>query len=116
MLGMHPVPAPLQDEDKWAKLTIRQWGIMIPAVILSLLVLKVTWHLNILPLGISATVILLVAAGCIAGIELPDDKYLFGSHVRLEILILRLLWKNMPFNKKVYVKNYDNGYGEWLKK
>lgn len=114
--GLHSVPEPLQDEDKWAKLTIRQWGIMIPAILLSLVLLTVTWKLHIFPLGISLAVILVALAICIAWIELPDDKYLFGSRVKLEKLLLRLLWKKMPFNKKIYVKNYDNGYREWFEK
>lgn len=114
--GVHEVPRPLRDEDKWFKLTKRQWAIVLPAVILSVLIIKLFHAVHLLPVGVALTVIILCVAIILAWFELPPEKYLFGTGVKIEKLVLRLLRKRLPKNKKIYTKNYDNGYKEWGKK
>ena len=112
----HNVPAPLRDEDRWWKLTKRQWVILLPALLLALGLGALFKSIHMFPIGVAVAVIILVSAGVVAFIELPNDKYLFGSGVKLEKLLFRILWKRLPANKKVYTKNLDNGYERWNKK
>lgn len=114
--GDHRVPAPLQDEDKWFKLTKRQWVIMLPAIALIVLMIKETIAIRILPIGVALSVLILILALCLAFFELPPEKYLFGSGVKMEKLFIRIVRKRLPKNKVIYTKNYNNGYREWKKK
>lgn len=114
--GVHEVPRPLQDEDRWFKLTKRQWVICLPALVLIFLCVKIFYKIKMLPVGISLSVIILSLAVVLAFLELPAEKYLFGTGVKLEKLALRLVKKKLPKNKKMYTKNYENGSKEWMKK
>lgn len=113
---VHEVPRPLNDEDKWFKLTKRQWLIMFPAILLSFFVIRFTYRIGFLPIGIALSVIFVICAFCLAFVELPPEKYLFGTGFKLEKLAIRIIRKKMPKNKKIYVKNYENGYKEWMDK
>ena len=112
----HTVPAPLRDEDKWWKLTKRQWIIILPSVLLALGICALMKALHMLPIGIAIAVLIVMGAGVVARMELPEEKYLYGSGVKLETLIIRIVWRKTPGNKKIYTKNLDNGYERWLKK
>lgn len=114
--GVHEVPRPLQDEDKWFKLTKRQWVIVLPAMVISIVLLRFFFKMHLLPIGIAATVLIMCIAVIMAWFELPPEKYLFGTGIKLDKLVLRLLKKQLPKNKVIYTKNYDNGYREWVKK
>ena len=111
--GDHITPPPLKDEDKWWKLTKRQWIIILPMVLIGVGIWTLFSAINLLPVGISFIVIL----GCIdlfiAFGDLPEDKYLYVAGVKPEKLLLRVLLKKLPFNKKIYTKNLDNGYKRW---
>lgn len=114
--GVHDVPRPLQDEDKWFKLTKRQWAICLPALLLIIFSVRIFYKIKMLPIGIALSVLIACFAGVLAFCELPADKYLFGTGVKLEKIVVRLLKKKLPNNKKIYVKNYENGFEEWMKK
>lgn len=114
--GDHRVPDPLQDEDKWLYLTKRQWLIIILPLLLSLLILKITHVIGLLPLGIFLTVVLLIVTGAFLLIDVPPEKYLLGSGNKLEKIAFRLLIKKLPQNKKIYTKNLDNGIERWKDK
>ena len=114
--GDHKVPTPLKDEDKWYKFTKRQWAIVLPAVVLAIIILRVTKGLNILPVGVALVIVMGILAWCLAFWELPPEKYLFGSGEKMEKLAFRLWKKKLPKNRKIYTKNYENGYKEWRKK
>lgn len=112
----HSVPEPFQDEDKWAHLTKRQILILLPTVLLIFFVVVASIKLHLLVIGIVLAVLIAIAGLMIAFFEIPDDKYLFGSGTRLEVLSFRVLWKKLPFNRVIYTKNLDNGYKDWGKK
>ena len=114
--GEHRVPDPLQDEDKWLHLTKRQMLIIIVPLLLAAGIIKLTIALGILPLGIFLAVALFILTGTVLIIEVPPEKYLFGSGNKLEIIAFRLLVKKLPMNKKIYTKNLDNGFERWKEK
>lgn len=115
--GEHEVPRPLQDEDRWLKLTKRQWIIALPAIVLIFFIVKISIKWNLLAIGIVLSVIILMLAIVLAFFELPAEKYLFGTGVKMERLAMRLAKKKFSKkSKKIYTKNYDNGYKEWVKK
>jgi len=111
--GDHKVPEPFKDEDKWLFLTKRQLVILVPAVIICGGLLIQTFRWNILPIGIILSVWLLIVAGAIMIVKIPEDRYLFGSGLYLEVMAFRVLKKKLPKNKVLYTKNYDNGYKDW---
>lgn len=111
--GEHKVPEPFQDEDKWFWLTKRQLLILIPVIVLCIGIIVVTFKWHILPIGIILSVILLILAIGVMVAKMPPEKYLFGSGLRMETLALRLLRKQLPSNKKVYTRFYENGHREW---
>ena len=111
--GDHRVPDPLQDEDRWLHLTKRQMLVIIVPLLLSIGVIKVTNTIGILPLGIFFTVVLMILTGVFLWIDVPSEKYLFGSGNKLEKIAFRLFIKKLPMNKKIYTKNLDNGFERW---
>lgn len=106
MYSEHKVPTPFSDEDKWFKLTKRQIVILLIAVVISIGICTLAKGFGVLPLGIMISTAVVVVAGFICFMELPDDKYMFGTGVKLEILALRVIVKK--FNRVIYSKNYDN--------
>lgn len=114
--GEHRVPDPLQDEDKWLRLTKRQMLIIIVPLLLGLGIIKITSSMGVLPMGIFLTVVLVVLTGAFLLVDVPPEKYLFGSGNKLEIIALRLLLKKLPVNKKIYTKHLDNGIERWKDK
>ena len=114
--GDHKVPDPLQDEDKWLKLTKRELLWVLVTVLLVVGIWKLTVRIGILPFGIFLTVIILVLSGIFLWGKIPAEKYLFGSGNKFEKIVLRLLLKKLPQNKKIYTKNLDNGFERWKDK
>lgn len=114
--GDHNVPSPLRDEDRWYKLTKRQWAILLPAALVALGIGFLMYKIHLLPVGIAIGVLLVVGAGFVAFMELPDDKFMYGTGVKLEILLFRIIYRKLPGNKKIYTKNLDNGIERWKKK
>lgn len=114
--GDHNVPTPLRDEDKWYKLTKRQWAIILPAVLIALGVGVFLGKIHLLPLGIAFGVIVVVGAGFVAFMELPDEKFMYGTGIKLEMVLFRIIYRKLPKNKKIYTKNLDNGIERWGKK
>ena len=121
--SVHSVPEPFQDEDKWFKLTKRQILIIIPAALLVFffVAMSIKWH--ILVIGIILATLVVILDVLILLYEVPQDKYLFGSGIRIEVLLFRLIKKELPYhrtffpnNKVIYTKNLDNGYQQWGKK
>lgn len=114
--GDHRVPDPLQDEDKWMHLTKRQMLMIMAPLLLGIGIIKITGMLGLLPLGIFFVVVLVVITGAFLLVDVPPEKYLFGSGNKLEIIALRLFIKKLPMNRKIYTKNLDNGIERWKEK
>ncbi len=112
----HNVPSPLRDEDKWYKLTKRQWAIMLPAVLVALGMGVFLHKLHLTPVAIAFGVIVVVGAGFMAFMELPKEKFMYGTGVKLEMILFRIIYRKLPKNKKIYTKNLDNGIERWSKK
>ena len=117
--GVHGVPDPFEDEDKWFFLTKRQWLILLPPV--TLLVLSIVGMLAIglailLPFVIIVLVMVCIGAAIIAFFDMPQNWYIFGGGQRIEKILFRLLKKTRKSSKKIYTKHFDNGTQKWNKK
>jgi len=111
--GDHKVTDPFKDEDKWLWLTKRQLFMLVPVVLLCWGIIKQTFQWGILPVGIIISVLLLIMVGVIMLVKVPPEKYLFGSGVHLEVILMRRIKKILPWNKKIYTKHCKNDYKEW---
>lgn len=111
--SVHKVTDQFQDEDKWFYLTKRQIAIILPAILICGGILVTTFKWNILPVGIVLTVIILMFTGVLVLANVPDNKYLFGSGLKMEVILLRLIKKRFKKNQVIYTNNYDNEYKEW---
>lgn len=105
-IGTYKIPRPFKDEDKWFKLTKKQWLFLAFGAGLAYVAFKIfsTVHLNIV-----AYVVAIIAVGVcfiIATFNMPDDKYIIGGGTRLDILAKRLVIKRFKKYKKIYIKNY----------
>ena len=119
MAGVHEVPDKLKDEDKWFKLTVRQLAIIAPTLVILLLINIAVFNSalrSVFPLFVIISGIILTLAVVVAFFEMPDDKYMFGSGLKFEVIAIRLIKKRFKKNKKIYTKHYNNGIKEWMEK
>lgn len=114
--GKHRVPRPLQDEDKWFKLTKRQWVVALPCILIIAGVLKLTYSLHLLPIGVAVSVTVLALGIVLIFVEMPQEKYLFGGGYKLDVLFMRLVRCRIFRKPKIYCKNLDNDILEWKRK
>lgn len=114
--GVHEVPEEFQDEDKWFFLTKRQWGILLPVLVFDFGVISFVIKVGLsffLPLVIILLALISIAAAVVAFFEVPQNWYLYGSGMKIERVLFRLLKKKRRKNRKIYTKHYENGYREW---
>ena len=114
--GNHKVPDPLQDEDKWFGATKPQLIVVAVVVVIVLFILKITFELSILLVGVFLSVSILIFSGALILLEIPDDKYLLGSGTKVWKVIFRITVKKTPAKKKLYTKNLANGFEKWKEK
>lgn len=104
----HRVPSPFQDEDKWFKLTKRQLALLLGGAVIDIVIVKFFMALKLLPLGIMIAVCILAVAGFCAIFVIPQDKYLFGAGLHIEVVLMRLVVKKFK-EKKIYTKHCEEG-------
>lgn len=115
-VGEYEWPEEFKDEDKWVYLTKRQWlivgiGVFIDFLWIGLFILlKLTF---LLPVVFIPAVVILAAAFVIAVFPVPDNWYLYGSGLNIEVVLFRLLKKKRKKEKVIYTKHYDNNFREW---
>lgn len=111
--GDHKVPEPFKDEDKYVGLTKRQICFVLPVIVLCGGIVIQAFKWKILPIGIILAVVIAIVTLFVMLADVPDDKYLFGSGLKMEVIIFRILKKKLPKNRVIYSKFYNNGYKEW---
>ena len=109
-LGSYQIPKEYKDEDKWLRFfTLPQLGYMAIALGLSGVTCLFTFLLHIIFVGIVLSVIYFLFFGLVAFLVIPKDRYMFGGGYTFRELLLRVIIKNLPRNRKLYVKNYEEG-------
>lgn len=105
-LGTYKIPRPIQDEDKWLKLTKKQWLYTGIGIVIAYAAFQVfcAMHMDLL-----AYVIALISIGfffTIGTFKMPEDKYIIGGGTKLDVLAKRLIVKQFKKYKVLYIKNY----------
>lgn len=94
------------DEDKYLKLTKRQWVIILLGVFIAIPIIRITYATNIVAVGIFLSIMIGLSFTAVALIPLPIDKYLWGGGNRMEVILLRVFIRKF-IKREVYVKNYE---------
>lgn len=106
----HPVMSELKDEDKWLKyFTMKQLLYYFVAIALGIGV-TVLLHRFFHAEAVGFVVIIVnVALAVILQLKIPEsgDKYIIGGGIPLQTILIRVIKKNLPKNRVIYVKNYD---------
>ena len=107
-LGNYNIPREYKDEDRWfrffTKVQLLYIGV---AIALSIVVIMLFNALHMLPVGIVFAELNIIAGAVLAFIRIPEDRYMIGGGYLLRTILMRLIVKNLPKNKKIYLKNYD---------
>lgn len=117
MAATHEVPNEFKDENKWFRLTIRQWIIIGPITLLVVMcniAVFTSPFRFLLPVTLIFGGCIVITAALIAAFPMPKDKYLFGGGMHMEVILFRLLKKKLWFEKKIYTKYCNNDYKRWL--
>lgn len=105
--GVYGIPRKLKDEDKWfkffTKIQLMIFGI---GVAISLVFAVLLFPLKAYHLWVVLTVIVLVLAGFLALVPMPNSRYLYGGGYPLYVIVIRLINKIIS-KKRLYIKNYD---------
>ncbi|MCR5719953.1 MAG: hypothetical protein K6F84_05255 [Lachnospiraceae bacterium] len=117
MPGVHETPDKFRDEDKWFKFfTKRQLLILGPtflAVIGFNSLIFSSPLKGLFPITLLIGELFFIAAVVIAFFEVPDHMYMFGSGLKIEILIFRLIKKKLSKSHRIYTKFLDNDIERW---
>ena len=112
-IGNYQIPKEFKDEDKWFRFFTKRQLLYVGAALgADTLILTVTYPLGIIGLGIFLSEIILILALIFAFVIIPTDKYMLGGGYNLSNIIIRVVIKQLPFNKKIYVKHYDECISE----
>ena len=105
-LGTYRVPREFKDEDKWFRfftktqllivgvglgicalffIIMSPFGLIVPAIILSVIVLTI--------------------CGLLAFLPMPSNKYLYGGGFPIYVIVMRILRKIFVTKKQIYLKN-----------
>ncbi len=107
-LGTYQIPKEFRDEDKWFKFFNRkQLAITGGGILLCVPPSFIFHQLGYLQIGLAIDEIIILAALLLAFLPLPTERFLVGGGFMLNQIVLRLIIKNLPKNKKLYVKNYE---------
>lgn len=105
-LGTYKIPRPIKDEDKWFKLTKKQWLYLGVGIAIAYVAFKI---FTLIHIDLIAYVVAVIAIGVcfmIGTFKMPDDKYIIGGGTKLDTLAKRLILKRFKKYKVLYVKNY----------
>ena len=106
----HPVMSELKDEDKWLKyFTMKQLLYYFVAIALGIGVTVLLHRLFHAEAVGFVVIIVNVALAVILQLKIPEsgDKYIIGGGMPLQTILIRVIKKNLPKNRVIYVKNHD---------
>lgn len=107
-LGKYKVPRKFKDEDKWFRFfTKKQLVIMGTAALVGLSILMCSIKIGVPYVGFFLLLLIVISAGVCAMFKIPDDKYLIGGGEYIGTILIRMLIKRLPWNRNIYIKNYD---------
>ena len=109
-LGRYKIPREFKDEDKWFKFFTKKQ--LFYLVIFGGLAVGAVWltsNIHLTLLGILLAIFLIAIGIVVPRVNMPLDKYLWGGGVPIEKLAVRVLLKQLPKNKVVYISNVDKG-------
>lgn len=106
--GRYKVMREMKDEDKWFRWFTKEQLIYLGifgGVGVGAVVLFASIHLTLIGMVIA---IMLIAFGLILPrFDMPDDKYIIGGGMPLKVIAKRIILKQMPYNKKIYISMCD---------
>lgn len=106
-LGTYHVPDQMKDEDKWLYFfTKPQIAAILIALMLGISNIVFFSKAGLVFLGILFALVIVVGTGFAVMFRMPPEQYLMGGGEFLGIILLRILRKQLPWNRKIYVKNY----------
>ena len=105
--GRYRIPREFRDEDKWFRFFTKKQLIYVAiAVAIDFVFITMTLAFHIVGVGIALSVICLMIALFLAFFVIPTDKYLIGGGYPVMAIISRVVYRHMPGNRILYVKNY----------
>lgn len=112
-LGRYRIPKEMQDEDKWFKFFTKTQLLYVGVgALVSALLIFLTVKLHILPVGLILAEFIMVIAIVVAFVKIPKSRYLIGGGLPIRVLLVRLIEKNLPQNKKLYIKGLNKHEAE----
>lgn len=105
-LGTYRVPREFKDEDRWFRFFTKTQLLIVGiglAISVILFLIMSPFHMVIPALIIS--VIVLTICGLLAFLPMPTNKYLYGGGYPIYVIVLRLYRKVFVAKKVVYTKN-----------
>lgn len=107
-IGTYKIPSEFKDEDKWFKwFTIPQLLALGGSIAVCVIVYRILAGIHMAFIGACLDIVILVVAGLCIFAPIPNDKYLLGGGQPFRVILVRIVWKRLPSNKKIYVRNYD---------
>lgn len=99
---------PLKDEDRWFKFfTKKQLLFVVTGLLASGIVFPIFNGIGLRVVGIFLVEIIMTVMLILAFLKLPFEKYLIGGGRYAHEILFRLFAKQMPSNKIIYTKNYE---------
>ena len=108
-LGSYRIMKPLKDEDRWFKFfTKKQLMFVVVGLMLSFVTFTIFNGIGLRIVGIFLVEIIMTISMLLAFLKLPFEKYLIGGGRYAHEILFRLIAKNMPSNKVIFTKNYED--------
>lgn len=100
---------PLKDEDRWFKFfTKKQLLFVIIGLMLSAVIFPVFNAIGLRVIGIFLVEIIMTVMCLLAFLKIPFEKYLIGGGRYAHEILFRLFSKQLPANKIIFTKNYED--------
>lgn len=101
-LGRYRTPDELQDQDKWFRFfTKPQLAVTIATLAADWNIVWLFYRLHLVVVGIVIAIFLFIVIEIATFIKMPSNKYLYGGGINLGVLGIRIIVKNLPWNKKI---------------
>lgn len=104
-MGKYKIPRPFKDEDKWFRFfTKKQLLYLFVCCFLAIGSVMLLSKIYLTVIGFVVAIFFLMFGFIVPRFDMPLNKYLWGGGVSLEKLSLRVLIKQLPKNKVIYIK------------
>lgn len=106
--GRYKTMREMKDEDKWFKFFTKE-QILYLAVFgsLGIGVVILFKAIGLTLIGMVFAVVLVALGLILPRFDMPTDKYILGGGFPLKVIALRILLKQLPKNKKIYISMHD---------